>query len=346
MSFRTFASFTFAIVVIGTLSGCSGGGTPSGSAIPTSASVNARLIPTNLRTIREMQERGGSRVAQHGKSRMSPQAKSDELLYASSIYGTGVDVYAIPAWSPVGVLLGFVQPETMCVDAAQDVYVTDIAASVVFEYAHGAVNAKRQLKDRQGSPMACAVDPGTGDLAVSNEDGSGSATTGNVIVFAKAAGTPKKYAVPGIKYEFFVAYDAKGDLFVDGEGPSEQSVLAELQTGKTAFKTVTLNQSLSMEGLAWDGKYLAIDDENTNVIHQFKVSGSIGVEQSTTTLENVGLLFQFMPLGGSTKHPQATSIVGADVDGGVDEWVYPAGGTPIKTVTSGLTNPIGAVVSL
>ena len=282
-----------------------------------------------------------------GRSRMSPRAKNSLLLYVTDTNGTkAVRVYAGKSWTPVGDLIGFSAPYTFCTDAAQDIYVTDFANPRVTEYARGAIAPTRVLVDTQGEPVNCAVDLNTGDLAVSNFLGPGGTGVGNVIVYKAAKGSPTVYTVPGFATCFFVGYDSHDNLFVDGNNGASAFVLAKLRKGKNAFRPVSLNQTIGFPGgVVWDGAYLAVGDQLTNIIYQFTISGSNGTVKGSTTLTGASDVFQFSFQGSSAKHPQATAVVGANFgSGSVDQWEYPAGGTAIRTV-SGFTGPEGAIIS-
>ena len=256
-----------------------------------------------------------------------------------------MNVYVDSTWNQVGELLGFSQPETMCVDAAHDVYVANPGKLRVTEYAHGAITPTRSLADHQGSSFACAVDLKTGDLAVSNLTGP-SADSGNVIVYRGAKGSPIEYSVGAFQFFLFVAYDQNDDLFVDGLSGSDTTFLAELPKGESAFKVLTSNQPIgSPGGVAWDGTFLAVGDQTTNTIYRFAVKGSKAIVKGSTVLNGATNLYQLFFEGGTSRHPQATTVIGADAGAGaVDKWNYPAGGTPLKSIT-GLAEPEGAVVS-
>lgn len=280
-----------------------------------------------------------------GRSRMSPAAKTSPLLYVANTGESVVNVYSASAWNPLGELLGFANPYAMCVDAAQDVYVPDLSEKLVREYAHGAIAPTRSLADHQGSPASCAVDDRTGDLAIANFSGP-SSSSGNVIVYQAAKGTPIEYTAAGFTNFFFVAYDGNDNLFADGLNSSGTVLLAELPKGKNAFRAISMNQAIGFPGgVAWDGEFLAVGDQLSNTIYRFKVSNGKATVQGSTMLAGAIDVFQFSLTGSTPKHPQPTGVVGADFGAAtVDKWDYPAGGTPLKTIT-GLDGPEGVVVS-
>lgn len=280
-----------------------------------------------------------------GRSWMSPRAKTRELVYvADSGVGT-VNVYAGKGWVEAGELLGFKTPYTFCIDAAQNVYVTDVGNATITEYAHGTVAPIRVISDHQGGPIGCAIDPNTGDLAVTNIYGAGAIPPGNVIIYKGAKGTPTVYTAPNLYSYFLIAYDDRSNLFVNGENSGESAAeFAKLPKGKKAFRPLALNQTIGFAGgIAWDGEFLVVGDQLTDAVYRFTISESQGAVKGTTTLVGSSSGFQFSFEGSSAKHPQATALVLANVGANaVSAYEYPAGGTALKTISS-LTVPNGAL---
>jgi hypothetical protein len=71
------------------------------------------------------------------------------------------------------------------------------------------------LSDPGEYPVSCAVDPTTGNLAVTNVLTTGS-EAGNVETYKNASGTPTPLTCPGDVRYFFAGFDGKGDLMVSG----------------------------------------------------------------------------------------------------------------------------------
>jgi hypothetical protein len=124
--------------------------------------------------------------ASRGGSWMLAEAKSEDLLYASR-YSAGISVYSYPSGQKVGQLNGIANIRGLCPDADGNVYVTS-EPGAVYEYAHGGSKPINTLTD-PGSAYGCAVDPRTGDLAVTNYSTQGS-DYGDVAVFQNGSGTP------------------------------------------------------------------------------------------------------------------------------------------------------------
>lgn len=275
---------------------------------------------------------------------MAPGAKVTALLYVADTFGPSVNVYSYPKLNAIGRIFGFSHPFALCVDAKQNVYVTDNGNDPsVVEYAHGAATAMRSLNDHQGFPFGCAVDPKTGDLAIANGV-SPSLGAGNVIVYRAAQGSPRKYTVPGLFSYWFVTYDDDGDLFLEGRDANFNFFLAELPRGKNAFRLLSLDQTVGFpSGLAWDSRFLAAGDGLSSSVYQFEIANSKAILRGSTTLDGGGPA-QFWLRGGSAQRSRATVLIASDGGEEVHTWEYPAGGTPLRTI-SGLAESEGVAVS-
>ncbi len=158
----------------------------------------------------------------HGKSWMLPEAKSNELLYVA----TGGNVYVLSY--PRGKLIGAlnVTGNNLCSDNKGDVYVPS-GGYTILEYSHGSINPIRKLADGD-IPLGCAVDPSTGNLAVTNE-GSGA---GEVAIYPNAQEPAQWYRDPAIGTYGLCGYDDQGISFsTRREAAASQTTL--LTTGST-----------------------------------------------------------------------------------------------------------------
>jgi hypothetical protein len=244
-----------------------------------------------------------------------PEAKTGDLLYVSDQEKAHVYVYSYPAAKQVGTLSGIHFPESLCVDAAGNVYVPDDGASQVAEYAHGGTTPIKVLTDRE-FPDACAVDPLTGDLAVANQSGT-------VSIYPNATGSPAVYTTPFIPW--FCAYDPSGNLFADGDGAGIQ--IAKLRKGGSAFERVTYHEGNNgtVAGMQWVGNHLSAGTASRysghccGRIHRFTIKGLHGKRagsmlvggqmnnffiEGSTAIVTTGLhrvLFYDYPKGGSAQ---------------------------------------------
>jgi hypothetical protein len=256
-------------------------------------------------------------LAEHRKSRMVPEAKSKDLLYVSD-YSDDVFVFSYPAGRHVGTLTGFpASPRGLCSDQSGDVFVTD--QSAIIEYAHGGTQAINTLMDRE-NPIACAVDPSTGNLAVANE-------AGTVSVYPNATGEPSIYSAPFIP--LFCAYDDAGNLFAVSSG-APGIPIARLPKGGTSFEKVTYDQRNSGEpaGLQWVGKRLEVGSASPysggccGRIYHFAINGAHGRQTGRTLLR--GALDDFFVEG-------ATAIVATNTER-VALYDFPKGGHATRNI--------------
>jgi hypothetical protein len=302
------------------LSGCGAPATPSVSWMPMMGR-NATLIVH----------------PDHGPSWMAPEAKTRDLLYISDVGTNDVYVYSYSQGKLVGTLKGFSRPSGLCVDAAGDVFVTELNAFKVREYAHGGTRPLATLSDPGEDPGDCSIDPTTGNLAVSNVS-TPSSDPGDVVIYKNARGIATIYRDPEISYDEFCGYDNQGNLYVDGM-KSGAFQFAELPSGKTTFTNITLNESFSYGGAAqWDGKYMAVGDYESKVIYQFSISGEYGTAVGSTHLQDSSFAIGFWIQGSTVVGPN-------DDSANVMFWKYPAGGSHTKTI-GGLRYPWGSTVSL
>ncbi|HEV3195549.1 MAG TPA: hypothetical protein VGZ06_05380 [Candidatus Cybelea sp.] len=308
------------IVAMATFAGC---GAPQPSTTP--------FVPQN------------APVAQNSslaRSWMLPEAKSKDLLYVANVYT--ITVYSYPQGKLVGTLKDFYKPYGECVDKSGDVYVTDSSFGKIYEYAHGSTKPIHTLNDPSYVPYGCAVDPTTGDLAVANYSDD-SAREGNVMIYHKAKGFPKSYIGYGFYYYYYLGYDPKGNLYVDGLFGSygDGFEFGELRKGGSQINPILLPQTIRAPGgIQWDGQYLALGDNAGAAIYQFSFSASKATLEGTTPLTGAGNVGQFGIAGSSVVTPNQFFS-----SSGVLVFPYPGGGAATKTITHGVFYPFSAVVS-
>ncbi|HKU81541.1 MAG TPA: hypothetical protein VJP76_05150, partial [Candidatus Tumulicola sp.] len=226
-----FKSVVGALAATALLAGCGGAG-----ATPATAPAGAPALPATM------------------------PAATGNLLYVADLNNNDVYVYTFPGGVLKRTLTGFQVPHSECVDAAGDVFVSDGGKSEVLEYRHGGRRPIQTFKDPNYFTQGCAVDPVTGDLAVSGaSEGSGPSS---IAIYRHAQkGTPTMVGTPNVFRVYFIGYDAKGDLFVDGTDMHVGFEFAEIPAGGKPAKAITLQQSINLPGaVQWDGKHLAVGD--------------------------------------------------------------------------------------
>ena len=121
---------------------------------------------------------------------------------------------------------------------------------------------------------------------------------GGISIYRHARGKPREYTTPNVFRVYFIGYDGKGNLFVDGTDMHVTFEIAELPAGSKTFEAVTLDQSIVLPGaIQWDGKHLAVGDQvsisGPSKIYEFSMSGATGTLVGTTPLSNSCDVLQF-----------------------------------------------------
>jgi hypothetical protein len=266
-------------------------------------------------------------------------AGSGALLYLTNYGESTVRTYDWPGLQRERTLRRFTHEEGLCADSKGDVFVTNTGADNIEEYAHGGTKPIATLADLPHYfPNSCAVDPVSGDLAVTNlayyNSGSG---PGNLVIFKHAAGRPQPYTIATISAYYLCGYDDRGNLVVDGMPLHGSAAFAILEHGSTKLQTLTLEHAPSgAGGVQWDGKHWAIGGAYATIF-QYDVTGTKGTNVGTTTLQESDTIFDFFISGDRIIAPEHSSNK-------VQIFKYPAGGAALGTI-GGMNLPFGAAIS-
>ncbi|MGA2760873.1 MAG: hypothetical protein ABSF08_11195 [Candidatus Cybelea sp.] len=223
----------------------------------------------------------------------------------------------------------------------------DSGSQNLVEFRHGGIKPIRKLEEKLGFPLACSVDPKTGDLAVSNHSNY---EGGSVLIFKQAHGTPVKVTLPEPFSPWFLGYDGSGNLFIDGYNYPTYSVqILKLEPGHKKAVTLTIQGKFhpyAAGGVQWDGKNLAVGDEDAGKIYRLRVSGSHATVGGITPLSEseYDATFTDFSIQGS-KIIASLQGGGASYKGWVRFWAYPGGGHPLKGLKTPFDEPFGVVVS-
>jgi hypothetical protein len=255
---------------------------------------------------------------------MLSEARSDDLLYVAdgSTPNGYVHVYSYPKGKLVGQITGLSAPYGDCADRAGNVWIITNFPPEAIEYAHGGTTPISTLSVPAPSyAFACAVDPSSGNLAVTQDAG--------VSVYQDAQGTPSTYtdwAEP-----MRCSYDDSGNLFAN---TSDQ--LTELSKGSSGFIIMNFSKNeTALSNVQWDGKYLAVEGRPgfgkkgaPAPMYRASVSGSTATIIHTLTLE---VPRQKPDTTGSWI---ADHMIAQPVDRGkhVAIWAYPKGGNPLTLI--------------
>jgi hypothetical protein len=289
-------------------------------------------------------QNGGSGIGRiAGGQAIGRSSSSGALLYVGS-YGNGEDGVSILTY-PQGQIVAQFQPnaayvDSLCADTSGDVFVgaNDGGEGFIYEYAHGGTTPIATLDDPERKPVACSVDPITGNLAVVSSTGSDS---GNVVsVYPAAQYPPTDYTDPTMDLYFNCAYDDNGNLFVSGEDdykPKQSPKLTELPAGGSSFSDITLNKRIARPGsVQWLGSYLALSD--LHGIHHIDISGTSGTIVGKTVAEH--LKNQWLVYGSTLISPYGRSE-GYPFEAAY--WKYPKGGKATQVLNKGFGLNVNSV---
>ncbi|MGC2633098.1 MAG: hypothetical protein WA215_02685 [Candidatus Cybelea sp.] len=250
MMFSRFGRFTVSSsVAVALLAGCGGSQSPIGApgAMPQTSAI--------------------ATYAGRGKSWILKRATAGDLLYVSSKRRAEVDILSYPQGKSVGELP--IYPGTitgLCSDPAGNVWVaTSVEGQItMYKYAHGGTSPIATLNVPGDLGQDCAVDPSSGNLAVSHD-------AYFVSVFPSASGNPETFNDEPIGTIFSLVYDEHSNLVIYGSGftfSSEEVGL--LSSGGTSFTNFKFNEKAKPLTFAlWKGNYLLLSG-----IHKAKGTSS------------------------------------------------------------------------
>jgi hypothetical protein len=249
------------------------------------------------------------------------------------LYISGLDGVLYSFSYPNGKLISTVTvpslPEFICSDSSGNVFVPTEGSrsqSNVYEYAHGGTSPIAVLND-PGSASSCAVNPTTGNVAVTNGN--------SVAVFQSGQGQPTVYQASDVG-AFASAYDDAGNLFVDNT--RVRGKVAELPAGGSTFTDISLTQSFNPGSLQWRDGSLVIAAQSQSAfgplgIYEATISGGIGTISGPVLLrgrndKNPKYSVQFLLQQKWIIGPDHTSVG----DARAFFWLYPKGGKAVKSL--------------
>lgn len=275
----------------------------------------------------------GSQAQGH---KMSGSYNGDLLYVADESGNVSLSIFTYPEGQPYATISGLSSAWGTCSDTSGNVYVT--LSTLVYEFAHGSTTPTRTIQvPTPAFPTSCSVDPTTGNLAVVNYAGP------FIDIWQDAQGTPTPYNPPFQPWT--IAYDNRGNLWLDGNDSNETLLLAELPKGASQFETITLDKPTHWAGsIQWDGKYVAVltNDENKRIgrrqlIYRLKITG-----QKATVVSVIPL--RRMEPGGFF-WIEGSTLIGTVKHGEIGFWRYPQGRGMYKEIT-GLQAPWGITISV
>ena len=287
-----------------------------------------------------------------GQAPESSATQASALLYVSDWATNDVFVYDYATRGLVTTLHGLLEPSGECVDRKHDVWIAELQASEMVEYAHGGTTPIAHLRTG-GYPIGCAVDVISGSLAVVNfytKQGAGS-----LQIWKGAGGTPTTYPSRQLYYLWPPAYDGMGDVVFEGEAHDGTYGASELPHGAARLRSLTLHGASIhyAGGTIWDGTHVAFTDQGQGignaVLYRVTIAGAIATVVGRTPLDDSchgresDVVAPFVVRTGQTAH----AIVGGNLAcrDRFDYWRYPAGGAPSATLRDAPAEPFGGAVS-
>ncbi len=361
------SSVTYALSALAAatmLGACSGNGAPQSSAIaPSTGTSNAthsisqplgHQITGTYVSVKPPRVHRDRR-----KSWISPDLRgARRLLFISDISADDVYIFTMPAMTLKATITGFDEPQGMCSDTSGNIWITNTGTEQILKYSRtGTLLAT--LSDSYGYPVGCAVDPATGNLAVTDIFGFGSSGAGQILVFPGGSGTPTVLTNPDGYYYYFAGYGPGSSLWVSGQALSSGNyILSSCNTSSCSTIPISGGTIYFPGAVQWDnaaGTWVAFDQAcgNERAACSYPVSGSGTLGSATTYLNYDGGpvcdLTQAVIAANGYKY-----VAGGDAEGFCTtatasasyRWAYPAGGSPTNYNDSVVfSTPIGAAIS-
>jgi len=266
-------------------------------------------------------------------------------IFVSDAVSNVVNIYD-KTGKMLGQLTGFSQPQGLAADLKGNLYVADTNNSEIKVYAPPYTKAPKILADPGYFPAGVAVLTvgKTTYVGVSNICSAPNCTQGGFIVY-KNGKSKGAFQSSNIYRVYFCGFDAKGNLYADGQnssGGGVYGVVPNAINNKTAYKVDSTGNTIVFPGgvqVNLQGK-IAIDDQSGAAIYTYNPpkGGTFGSPVKTTPLSGSGDTVTFA-FTSSDKDVWTADALNASSY----EFAYPAGGSPVTTISVG-GQPIGVAV--
>ena len=279
---------------------------------------------------------------------------SGDLLYVNDQTGMYIFQY------PEGVLLATmtlpagVPDGALCSDDKGDIFVPAVTTQPVltgyiYEFAHEGTVPIKTLNQGGQLPFGCAVDPRSGDLAVTNFIDTAKWDEGSVLIYKHATGKPRLYETSDIVAYDWCTYDGASDLFITAQN-DDHAFLTELSAGSSMFSNITLPDNIVPQSIAWDAGHLLVaplpgNRPATYTIYRIKISGSVGEVVGSTLLRTHTNHLKRRDAWGQIVL-KGKQLVGVGFnDSAAHVWPFPSGGFPTVSMKT-VAHPYGVAVSV
>jgi len=329
-----------AVAAAGILAGCSNGAQTGGlGASGVTPAAGQHVAGSNF---------AAKAPLMHGQANVkivpiSPdKKKAKKYAYISDSGSNEVFVYNWDGGfgSAVGSTSSVSQPQGVC-SLKTAVYVANTNDSNVLLFKAPSTTSSGSLSTTGFYPVDCAVDS-KGDVAVSNICTAPTcAPEGNVMIFKGGKGTPTTATCPNLGRYYYLTYDKKGNIWVDGEDASYFFAFCEIPAGSTNGQAISLNVDPEFPGgVQMSGKNVAIIDQDANTWDQYSISGTSGTLSGSVSLGG-GISD---PVSGFITKNGKYALTANAGSANATAFAWPAGGNPVSTV-SGLVEPIGVAIA-
>ena len=171
----------------------------------------------------------------------------------------------------------------------------------------------------------CAFDATTNNLAITYNEHNGPYYV--AIYSSPYNGQPSIYSDLNMRYVKYAAYDAAGDLFVDGQDERYcECRIFELPKNSSKLIELQRNSQLTAGPLQWDGQHMTMVVQS--VIYRFSVSGRSVTVVGKTAYERAATS-DFFTIQGNTAIGRAMHR-GNSGKRFLGFWHYPHGRKPIR----------------
>jgi hypothetical protein len=325
-----------ALVALSIVSACAGGSAVAPSTAALNGTYAGRTLFVNGRPVTAARLGPAPRYTQIVPDKLS---KTKHFEYVFNSYGTYAAIFDYPKNDKmIGEIPGDGgQGCTNVLDGYGKKIIWDVGGqNAITEYRVPKTPIKT-LSAPYSFPTSCAMNT-SGDLAVGIFFESGGAGGGDVVIYKNASGKGTVYTTP-LDGEYFDGYDPQGDLFADGFTSAGSFALVELPSGSSTFKTIATSNAVSFPGsVQWDGTQMTVFDQGTSETYQYSISGTKATLKGTVSYSGAGDCAQTWIVKGL--------IYCGDAGNGDGEvFRYPAGGSALAVLGSGLPEPLGVTAA-
>jgi hypothetical protein len=351
-----FGFFFSGAALVALLAGCSGGGSqipttnaPVSPLIQTSRSVRSNAASMLLANASQTHQTDFLDVAAVNAPHGNQTIVSDSNTNTVSVYGADGHRHALLS-------TGLDQPEGITTDAAENLYVANAQLHNVVVYSKPYRSIGPTLGDPNEYPTDVAVS-NTGVVGVTNLQ-STAGTGGDVVIYAKGSTSAcATVSDPNWSGMYFGAFDASGNLFIDGFDRNGNTLIGEISGGCGATSIAPLSTGVTIYlvgGVQVYNGNILIEDQvgpggplgtNTPTIYTFAppTGGTLGQPLATTTLAAGGNWFPVT--FAMMKDGEHIWIAHSGIAAGRVEYSYPRGLLVKSFDDSRYVTPIGIAVN-